>query len=316
LTLPLQIRHLSAPVLTNSLLQGTAASQGVAPLRSLWFEGLVLLLFTGVWSFKTSHIASHIKICLDPKQQQQQPLIDYTIGLCKPKFKCLLVMVHKLTGKCRHGGACFTRSRSVVTSQHASYAEWHAATLYNSWMDPSSAPLAGFALHTQAEQEEQAALSATQQQDQEQQAQGQQQGVQEPEALSEVQEQMLMAYRKTFLVAGAGLIFSTWRWNTVTKHKLPDVFLPPRAQALPEPVSIWVSHTGIRSSSNASACSVASARVQAVWGWAKGPMRPHRPSRTCVSVQWALSSQWSPAAHAFTGRAALQAEGTVSRGRG
>lgn len=49
---------------------------------------------------------------------------------------------------------------------------------------------------------------------------------------------MLQCYRKTFLVAGFGLVGSMWRWNMVTKHKQPQVFLPPRAQALPEAVSV------------------------------------------------------------------------------
>jgi hypothetical protein len=74
-----------------------------------------------------------------------------------------------------------------------------------------------------------------QQQALEQQQQQQQQAEEEP--LTELQEQLLLCYRKTFLVAGLGLIGSMWRWNMVTKHNRKDIFLPPRAQALPKAVS-------------------------------------------------------------------------------
>jgi hypothetical protein len=54
--------------------------------------------------------------------------------------------------------------------------------------------------------------------------------------LTELQEQLLLVYRKTFLVAGLGLAGSVWRWNAVTKHQRQHAFLPPRAQALPPEV--------------------------------------------------------------------------------
>eukprot|EP00775_Hariotina_reticulata_P003684 gene3684-3944_t len=67
----------------------------------------------------------------------------------------------------------------------------------------------------------------------------QQQDIQS-EALSELQQQLLTAFRKTCLVAGAGLAGSVWQWNTQTKHTRQQVFLPPRAQALPpEVVKAW-----------------------------------------------------------------------------
>lgn len=73
------------------------------------------------------------------------------------------------------------------------------------------------------------------QQEQEQQQQ-QVQPAEEEQPLTELQQQLLICYRKTFLVAGCGLAGSVWRWNTITKHK-QEIFLPPRAQALPEAVS-------------------------------------------------------------------------------
>jgi hypothetical protein len=59
-------------------------------------------------------------------------------------------------------------------------------------------------------------------------------------ALSELQQQMLTAFRQTCLVAGAGLVGSIWHWNSKTKHTRQQVFLPPRAQALPpEVIKAW-----------------------------------------------------------------------------
>jgi hypothetical protein len=72
-------------------------------------------------------------------------------------------------------------------------------------------------------------LAESEQQQQEQKQQ------QQEEELSELQQQLLTWYRKTCLVAGAGMAGSTWFWYTSGRgnHK---VFLPPRAQALPPQV--------------------------------------------------------------------------------
>jgi hypothetical protein len=40
-------------------------------------------------------------------------------------------------------------------------------------------------------------------------------------------------------VAGLGLGGAIWRWNAVSKHLRRDIFLPPRAQALPPQVCVW-----------------------------------------------------------------------------
>uniref|UniRef100_A0A383WP69 Mitochondrial import inner membrane translocase subunit TIM22 n=1 Tax=Tetradesmus obliquus TaxID=3088 RepID=A0A383WP69_TETOB len=69
----------------------------------------------------------------------------------------------------------------------------------------------------------------------EQQQQEQQQQRQEEEELSELQQQLLTWYRKTCLVAGAGMAGSTWYWYTSGRSN-HQVFLPPRAQALPPEV--------------------------------------------------------------------------------
>lgn len=62
----------------------------------------------------------------------------------------------------------------------------------------------------------------------------------EPEGLTELQQQLLTWYRKTCLVAGAGMGGSVWHWYRVGKHKQKEVFIPPRAQALPpEVVAAW-----------------------------------------------------------------------------
>jgi len=79
------------------------------------------------------------------------------------------------------------------------------------------------------------------QQEQQEQQQQQVQPAEEEQPLTELQQQLLICYRKTFIVAGCGLAGSVWRWNTVTKHK-QEIFLPPRAQALPEAVSGWRMH--------------------------------------------------------------------------
>jgi hypothetical protein len=88
----------------------------------------------------------------------------------------------------------------------------------------------------QEKAKQQAQQQATQEEEQQQQQQQQQQQV-EDEPLSELQQQLLWAYRKTFIGAGFGLLGSIWHWNAVDKHKRKDIFLPPRAQALPEAVS-------------------------------------------------------------------------------
>lgn len=85
--------------------------------------------------------------------------------------------------------------------------------------------------------QEQAKQQGEQQQQAQEQQQDQQQEAQEEVPLTELEQQLLLCYRKTFLVAGLGLAGSVWRWNAVTKHKRKDIFLPPRAQALPEAVS-------------------------------------------------------------------------------
>jgi hypothetical protein len=65
----------------------------------------------------------------------------------------------------------------------------------------------------------------------EQQEQEQKQQQQEEEELSELQQQLLTWYRKTCLVAGAGMAGSIWHWYASGRNK-HTVFLPPRAQVL------------------------------------------------------------------------------------
>ncbi|GBF91771.1 hypothetical protein Rsub_04075 [Raphidocelis subcapitata] len=57
---------------------------------------------------------------------------------------------------------------------------------------------------------------------------------------TELQQQLVAWYRNTFLVTGAALIGSVWRWNFGGKPQSAEVFVPPRAASLPaEVVEGW-----------------------------------------------------------------------------
>eukprot|EP00879_Flechtneria_rotunda_P024151 GHRR01025597.1.p1 GENE.GHRR01025597.1~~GHRR01025597.1.p1 ORF type:complete len:309 (+),score=83.48 GHRR01025597.1:216-1142(+) len=63
---------------------------------------------------------------------------------------------------------------------------------------------------------------------------------QQSEELTDLQQQLLTWYRRTCLVSGAGMAGSALYWNKYTKHTRQNVFLPPRAQSLPQAhVTAW-----------------------------------------------------------------------------
>ncbi|KAF8060029.1 hypothetical protein HT031_004967 [Scenedesmus sp. PABB004] len=56
------------------------------------------------------------------------------------------------------------------------------------------------------------------------------------EELGELQAQLLLWYRKTCLAAGVGMGGACWHWYARGRRAAADVFLPPRAAALPPAV--------------------------------------------------------------------------------